>query len=424
MNHDILKQVIYDQQNIIRSAHIIPRDYTFEPGLRYVVVGLRRTGKSTLLYKRVQELVDEGVSWDQIIYINFEDERLTEFQLQDFNDIVRTAAELSDLKHYYFFDEIQNIKGWERFARRLADQLQQVYITGSNAEMLSSEMIARLGGRYMITEVMPYSFAEYLDALGIPHTGSALYAADSLGQIQAASGDYLHEGGLPETVGLQNSRLYREIIYKKVLESDIALRHQIRKVDSLRTLIKKVAETITSEVTTATLRKAVIASGKKLTADAAADYLQYAEDAYLLFRTQNYIAHFAERESTPRWYFGDNGILELFLYKKDSLLLENMVALALLRRFGNEHIFYFKSSKTGIDIDFYIPEASWAIQACFMLDGNSYERETKSLIKLAQDSHLSPERSTIVTFADSERTLEIDGMEIEVLPLWKFLLEG
>ena len=424
MNHDILKQVIYDQQIVIRTVHIIPRDYILEPGLRYVVVGLRRAGKSTLLYKRVQELVEEGVSWDQIIYINFEDERLTEFQLQDFNDIVRTAAELSDQKHYYFFDEIQNIEGWERFARRLADQLQQVYITGSNAEMLSNEMAARLGGRFMIAEVMPYSFAEYLDARDIPHSGSALYAADSLGQIQAAAGAYLHEGGLPETVGLPNSRPYREIIYQKVLESDIAIRHQIRKVDSLRTLIKKVAETITSEVTTATLRNAVAASGKKLTADAAADYLQYAEDAYLLFRTQNYIAHFAERESTPRWYFGDNGILDLFLYNKDSLLLENAVALALLRRYGKDHIFYFKSSKTGIDIDFYIPEASWAIQVCYMLDGSSFERETKSLAELTQDAHLAPERSTIVTFADSERTSSVDDTEIEVLPLWKFLLEG
>ena len=173
----------------------------------------------------------------------------------------------------------------------------------------------------------------------------------------------------------------------------------------------------TSEETCATAltRTMGILSSRKLSPDMAASYLRAAEDAYLVFRLPGYAALSAE--STPRWHFGDNGILDLFLYNKDSRLLENAVALALLRRYGKDHIFYFKSSKTGIDIDFYIPEASWAIQVCYMLDGSSFERETKSLAELAQDAHLAPERSTIVTLADSERTISSGGTEIEASAL-------
>lgn len=285
------------------------------------------------------------------------------------------------------------------------------------------EMAAQLGGRFASIKVMPYSFSEYPDVQDIPHTGSAHYATDSLGSIQRAAGTHLHAGGFPEIAGLMNSRDRREFIYRRILERDTILPHQIRKPDPLRSLLKMLAERTSGETSaTALTRTMGILSSRKLSPDMAASYLRAAEDAHLIFRMQSYAALSAE--STPRWYFGDNGILDLFLYNKDSLLLENAVALALLRRYGKDHIFYFKSSKTGIDIDFYIPETSWAIQVCYMLDGSSFERKTKSLAKLAQDAHLAPERSTIVTFADSERTISSGGTEIEVLPLWKFLLQG
>ncbi|MCR5718973.1 MAG: AAA family ATPase, partial [Lachnospiraceae bacterium] len=155
MNHTIIKQVVLDQIEVIKNAKILEREYTFEKNLNYILVGLRRAGKSTLLYKIAKDLVEEGCDWSQIVYVNFEDDRLLGFSVSDFNDIVETAHELSESDEiYYFFDEIQIIDGWEHFARRMADNKKRVYITGSNAKMLSSEMAKTLGGRYVPKMIM------------------------------------------------------------------------------------------------------------------------------------------------------------------------------------------------------------------------------------------------------------------------------
>ena len=148
MNHTILKTVILDQHVVIQNSVISPRTYSFEENGNYILVGLRRAGKSTLLYQRVRDLVAGGVDWTQIIYINFEDERLSEFSMNDFQDIVEVQSELSEKPGYYFFDEIQNVDGWEKFVRRLRDSGARVFVTGSNAKMLSSEMERTLGGRF------------------------------------------------------------------------------------------------------------------------------------------------------------------------------------------------------------------------------------------------------------------------------------
>ena len=116
MNHDILKQVIRDQHEVIKNERIIPRDIQLEDNANYIIVGLRRSGKSTLLYHIVQKLIRDGIDWSRIIYINFEDERLSEFTKDDFNDILSVQSEWSDEPGFFFFDEIQNIDGWEKFA--------------------------------------------------------------------------------------------------------------------------------------------------------------------------------------------------------------------------------------------------------------------------------------------------------------------
>ena len=157
MNHDKLKQVIYDQHELIKNFKIIDRNYDFDFNANYVLIGLRRAGKSTLLYKIVQDLVANGTDWNQIVYINFEDERLVDFSLDDFNDILSVQAEMSDKKGWFFLDEIQNVDGWENFARRLADSKEHTFITGSNAKMISQEIENRLGGRYLTKYVTPYN---------------------------------------------------------------------------------------------------------------------------------------------------------------------------------------------------------------------------------------------------------------------------
>lgn len=422
MNHEVLKRVIFDQQNVIRNAVITGRDYSFEKKARYILVGIRRAGKSTLLYSIVQQLIREGADWNQIIYVNFEDERLAEFRLSDFNDIVETAGELSTKKAYYFLDEVQNIDGWERFARRMADAGEFVWITGSNAKMLSSDMEARLGGRYLSKEIMPYNFEEYLDARSISHDTEAMYTTKMAGRIRKAAADMLHEGAFPESVGFQDKRVYVENIYQKILLGDIAARNGIRNISGLRTLMKKIAETICSEVSYTRLYHAVSGVGIKLSKDTIISYIGYARDAYLLFALENYYAKFEERESTPKFYFTDNGLLNLFLINKDSALLENLVAATLRRRYG-DRFFYLKSERTGIDIDFYIPEKRMVIQAAWSIqDLDARRREVQNLQKLATASQ-DIRRFCLVTYEEEEK-IEEDGVMIEVIPLYRFLLSN
>lgn len=419
MNHDILKEVILDQLEIIKTAEIIDRNYFFEKNVNYILVGLRRAGKSTLLYKIAKELVANGCDWSQIIYINFEDDRLLGFSVSDFNDIIETAHELTDEKEiYYFFDEIQLVDGWEHFARRMADQKKRVYITGSNAKMLSSEMAKTLGGRYLPKMIMPFSFTEALDYKNISHDDNAMHTTSKVAKVRKACQEYIATGGLPEVQLLTNKREYIKTVYEKVLLGDIIEREEVKNKLALRLMVKKIAETVMSEISFNTLAGNVKATGNKTSTDSMIEYSSYAENAYLIFRTSNYVSKFADKEGTPRFYFYDNGLLSLFLVDKKSALLENTVAVYLKRKYEDE-VYYFKSSQTGIDIDFYLPEQKTAIQVAYKL-GDAEERETRSLFHLAEKSK-DIEKLIIVT-NEEERIIEKNGIEIEVIPIHKFLL--
>ena len=240
MNHELLKSIIYDQHELIKNAEIVPREYDFDPNGNYVLVGLRRAGKSTLLYKRAQELIAGGCSWDQIIYVNFEDERLSEFSKYDLNDILSVQSELSEDKGYFFFDEIQIVDGWEKFCRRMADAGESVCITGSNADMLSSEIATTLGGRFLIKYITPYNFREYLTALGVPHDSRAILQTRSNGRIRACCNEFLEYGGFPETLRYKAKREYISSVYQKVLLGDIVTRNSIRNDFAVKILIKKI----------------------------------------------------------------------------------------------------------------------------------------------------------------------------------------
>jgi predicted AAA+ superfamily ATPase len=419
MNHNILKQVILEQIEIIQNADIVERNYVFEKNVNYILVGLRRAGKSTLLYKIARELVEGGCDWSQIIYINFEDDRLLGFSKDDFNDIVETAHEMTDAKEiYYFFDEIQIIDGWEHFVRRMADQKKQVYITGSNAKMLSSEMEKVLGGRYLSKMIMPFSLDETLDYKKIAHDEIAMLTTSKSAKIRRGCQEYLASGGFPEAQRLSNKREYIKSVYEKVLLGDIIEREKVNNKMALRLMVKKIAETVMHEVSFNTLAGNVKATGTKTSTDAMIDYSSYAENAYLLFRNRNYVSKFAEKESTPRFYFYDNGILSLFLVDKPSALLENAVAVYLRRRY-NEEVYYFKSTRTGVDIDFYLPEEKCAIQVAYSIEA-AEDREIKSLISFAEKTE-GIQKLIIVT-NEEERAIVKNGVTIEVLPAYKFLL--
>lgn len=421
MDHNIIRHVIADQHRIIRQAKIIPRDYHFDPQANYVLVGLRRAGKSTLLYKRAQDLIAEGKSWSQIIYVNFEDERLVGFKLSDFDDILSVASEMTDEEPYIFLDEVQNIDGWEKFARRIADQKYRTYITGSNAKMLSWKIVERLGARYFIKTIFPYNFAEFLTAKEVEYDDDVFFDTVADGKLRAAAADYLSHGGLPETLIYSDRRDYLESIYQKILLGDIIARNNIRNPQALRLLISKVAETIMHDVSYRSLAKTVHnIINKPFGTDTVINYISYAKSAFLIFDIKDYVAKFIDKNSTPKYYFIDNGILKLFLLNKVPVLLENQVAIALYEKY-HDHLYYFNSRKTKIDVDFFVPDEKTAIQVTYDLNEHDYDREVGNLIKLAK-SNTEVERLIVVT-SEQEKIIEEDGIRIEVIPLYKFLLD-
>lgn len=415
MNHDILKRVIDDYRDLIRKAEIVDRDIAFEENGNYVLVGPRRAGKSTILYKRARDLVRSGVSYDQIIFLNFEDERLAGFSMPDFEDIVLVAKEMcGERTPYYFLDEMQTVDGWERFARRLSDFGERVYITGSNAKMLSREVESRLGGRYMSKTVYPYSFAEYVRASKADIEG---FSSSSLALSNRLLGEYFVYGGFPATLLFQDRRGYLSSVYEKILLGDIIERHSIRNAKSLRLLIAKIAETICSEVSYTRLYDIIRGIGFSISKDSIISYCSYCEEAYLLFKSENYYASFLGKESNPRFYFCDNGMLGLFS-DRESALLENMAAIALKRRFGDD-LYYVKSPKTGIDVDFFLPEQGMAIQACYRLSDSSFMRERDNLIKL-KGKEGKVKRLIILTYGEKKEIID-GGCTIEAMPLIDFL---
>ena len=419
MNHDVIKTVIFDQHEIIRSVDLVKREYTFEYELNYVLVGLRRAGKTMLLYSIVKDLIGKGVEWDQIIYVNFEDERLAEFKMSDFNDIVLVKNELTDKKGYYFFDEIQNIEGWEKFARRMADRKEFVYITGSNAKMLSKEISETLGGRYIPEYISTFSFSEFLDGKKIDHDEKALLKTSSKGKIVRLFDEYYKFGGFPETLNIRSKREYVSNVYQKILLSDIMSRNNIRNEYALKLIVKKIAEALKNEISYTTLHNVVKSVGCSISKDSLIDYVTYMKDAYLIFDTRNYFAYFVEKESKPRYYFNDNGLLNLFLIDENSSLLANQVAICLHNRYDQE-LFYLKSVETKVDIDFFLPEENLAVQVAYSIAGDARKREVDNLLRFAKTRPGC--RLQIVTY-NEEETIETEGFTIEVIPAYKYLLD-
>ena len=416
MNKETLKKVIYDQHQVIRDTVIVKRDIELEKNANYVLVGLRRAGKTTLLYKRVQDLIEEGVEWNQIIYINFDDERLIDFKLNDFDDILLVAEEMSSKKHYFYFDEIQNIDDWEKFAIRVANQGYKVDITGSNAKMLSNEVAAKLGGRYIMKEILPYSFKEYLRANNLNNDA---YSTKEIAKINNILEQYFIYGGFPASIDFKNKREYVSSVYQKVLYNDIITHNKVRSENGMKLLIKKISESVMQDISYTRLQNAITGIGYKISKDVIIDYCGYIKNSFLLFTIENYFASFVDKSSNPKYYFRDNGILNLFGEAKRTALLENIVAINLYRY--NYEMYYLKGNK--VDIDFYLPSNKTLIQVVYSLsDSLTFDREVSNLINYAND--MQEELKLVIVTYDEKRTIEINDKKIYVVPLKEFLLNN
>ena len=419
----ILKQILQNSREEIEQYKIIHRDIQTDGFNCYIFVGVRRAGKSFLLYEKIQQMLSEGHTWDEILYLNFEDERLDSLDINDMDSILECHMEMGGVaKPALFLDEIQNIDGWEKFARRVSDSKYMVWITGSNAKMLSKEMMSTLGGRYIPIEIYPFSFAEYLRWADIPYDEKSLLGTSARVNLKKAYEEYVKWGGLPESLGLSVKRNYISSVYQKIYLGDICTRNKISNPNLLRLLIKKIAEGVKQPVSYTRLSQVLSSVGGKITVPTTSSYISYSEDAWLLLRLHNICSSFSEKETNCKYYFVDNGILSILLVDPATTLMENLVALQLFRIYGhdqdNERVYFYNSN---VEVDFYVPEDELAIQVSYSIsrDIDTREREVGALQKLPKA--LACKRRIILTY-DEQQIIEDEYGKIEVIPCWKWML--
>ena len=417
IDKNTIKLIIAENQQFISKVKLFKREYSFEKNLNYVLVGLRRAGKSYLLYERIQQLMKEGHSEEEFLYFNFEDDRLLNIQVSDLNTILTSYQEMFDYKPFVFLDEIQIIDGWEKFARRLADQNYHVYITGSNAKMLSSEIATTLGGRFQIKEVFPLSFREMLRSKGID-VDDKNFEYKNATSINKYLEEYFRFGGLPEVGNVQDKRSWLNGLYGKIFFGDLLTRYSIRNDKALKFVVQKLAESIKQPISYSRIVKMVSSIGTKISTETVIDYLGYMNESWLLIPISNHASKFVEKASNKKYYFIDNGILNLFLTDPNTSLLENMVAINLYKQYGDDVAFF----NNNIEVDFYVPNQKIAIQVSYSLkDDDTKKREVRALDKIS--SFVDVERRYIITMYEEE-IIERDGHTIHVVPLSKWLLKN
>lgn len=417
---ETIKEILLENRKEIESQQVVHRNIEMEDFANYVLIGVRRAGKSFMLYQQIQDNLKKGITWDSMLYINFEDERLIGMTAQELNLILEVHGMMSAQRPILFLDEIQNIEGWDKFARRLADNKYRVYITGSNAKMLSSDVATTLGGRYITKHILPYSFSEYLSANNIPYDDMNIATTSGRADVQRYFAEYFRFGGFPEGAQLASKRDYLNSVYQKIYIGDIATRNKIDNLFSLRILFRKMAESVKQPTSFTRLSNIIASTGAKLGKATIINYIEYSKDAFLIYPIKNIADNLTNRETNPKYYFVDNGIISILALDIDTSLLENMVAMELIRRYGiDERVFFYNRN---IEVDFYIPDAALAIQVSYNphKTDETWQRESTALIKFTKV--LDCQRLLILSY-DTEETVEVNGKTIEVMPVWKWLIQ-
>jgi hypothetical protein len=428
---DLLKAMILDFQEAALVTGVTRRvEVTPIQGKATVCIGVRRSGKSTFLFQLMQRLFDKEVSRQNILYLNFFDDRLHNLQHKGLSVILEAYFLLYPEKKnvelvYCFFDEIQVIPGWEPFIERLLRmEMCEVYITGSSARLLSREIATQMRGRAVSWEMFPFSFREFLDFKGIEQA-EHLSTKNRL-LVQQAFEEFWERGGFPEVVGLD--RLLRIKIHQEyfnaMLFRDLVERHNIAHPKAITDLTHWLVDNTAALYSVNNLTGYLKSLGHKVPKATVSDYLEWFEDAYFLFTVRIFDPSVARTNTNPKKiYCIDHALVTSVssgILVNSGHLLENLVFTA-LRRITPD-IFYFKS-KSGREVDFIAQgqdRSRWLVQVCeSMSDPQTRKREITALSEAMAE--LSITKGTIVTRAEDEH-LPVASGTIEVIPAWRFLL--
>lgn len=418
---ELVKQIIGDQSEELIPADCFHRD--IEKNLNrlaknkeiIVLTGIRRCGKSVLLNLLRQNTKEKD------FYFNFEDERLVTFCVDDFQLLYQVFLEIFGDQKTFYFDEIQNIAGWEIFVRRLYNSGNKIFITGSNATLFSEELGTRLTGRYIQLNVYPFSFLEYVRHILPDLLNKAVLSTKQTSQIKKLFNQYVQLGGIPEYTKHHDSEYLRSL-YESIIYRDIIARHQLTNPDILKKLVFFLASNCGKEITYSALRK-FLALGSATTVS---DYCHYLETSYLCFFLNRYHTSVKTQYQSPKKiYFIDHALARNvgFRFSDDSgRLLENIVFIELKRRF--QKIYYHREKQ---ECDFVIQQGIKiviAIQVCHSLsDDETRKREITGLLDALHTYSLS--EGWILTESE-EKTEKIlvnnKRYIIHIMPAWKWLI--
>lgn len=422
MHKSLLREIILEQEKnrqtvdlgIKRSAlDIVLKQISLSHAV--VISGIRRSGKSTLLNQIISNCYEKGV-----YYLNFEDERLVDFAVTDFNNLYETFLELYGERKVFFFDEIQNVPKWEIFVRRMQDKGCKFFITGSNASLLSKELGTKLTGRCVSIELYPFSFVEFLSFKGYKLQKNALSYTAERAAIKKHFAEYLKHGGMPEYLKYKDPTLLKRV-YEDILYRDIVARYDIKQVKVLRELGLYLLSNIGGLFSYNNLKK-VLGVGSMNTIKSYADFL---ENSFLIFLINRFSYSLKQQfVANKKIYCIDNGLAESVAFqfsKNKGKFLENLVFLELKRRYPE--IYYYKTANN-LEVDFLVKSGRKdiaLIQVADNLDSEkTKQRETGALTRAMDELKL---KSALILTEDSEEEIKLNGKAIIVQPIYKWLLE-
>ena len=405
-------------------------DYLEKRNSATVVTGMRRTGKTYVTYQRMRALVDSGIPMERIVHVNFDDDRLKGLKLEHLRLVGDIHAEMfpdaARERCWYFLDELQDVKGWELYARRLLDShLVQLCLTGSSSKMLSGEIATQMRGRSIDVEVFPLSFAEFLGFNSLVKTvPSGPYSSRTAGILRHAMQRYLDEGGFPDVQG-DDYRIRVKTLQgyvDAVLYRDVIERHEVPSVQSLRYTLEYIKNNFAHKISTRSISGVLKGLGLSDNREYISDYLDWLEQAYLIYRVPIRTDSLSVRRMNPdKFYLVDTGLARAVTPKSDASrgwLMENLVFLALRR--GNNKIEYF-NTKNGEEVDFLVTnnvsKKRRLVQVAWDMSTSGTEARELSALKAARDE-TKVDDCTVVTW-DEERETE----EIKVVPAWKWCLD-
>jgi hypothetical protein len=430
-----IREILSDFQtipmrNLTRRDTEIP---VLPPELNKVIalIGMRRAGKTCLLQQIFQNLqTEQGIARSQIIYVNFEDDRLSGMTFDQLHLITSTHAEMFPAQaggpRFLFLDEIQAVDGWELFVRRLVDQGDfRIYLTGSSSKMLSTEVASSLRGRGLSFEVSPFSFREYLRRLAIEVSERPDSKQTAL--LKNRFREYLNVGGFPETIGADEElriRILQEYVLLAI-HRDMVERHSIKNPEALKTLIRILLEQASSLFSINKIYNSFKSQGRSVSKDSLYRFIEYIRDAFLLFPVEMHSPSQNQRLANPKKIYAvDPGLVTAFSWKyarNNGALLENAVYCELRRRYPQ--INYYRT-KSGREVDFVGAGATGRFrlfQVCADIgDPQTQARETAALWEAMDEMDIA--EGVIVTL-DEERNIEQAGKQIRFLPAYAWFLE-